>query len=114
MDKKNKDLEKEERDKRLVMWTGVSFFMFLIVFLWFLNTKTVFFNISNTPKQSQFNIDQVSKEFDNIFKEAEEQMKELELSIELEEEDSLGKQEKNEEEAINKIEILKNKLESEK
>lgn len=120
MDKKNKTPEKEERDKRLVMWTGVSFFMFLIIFLWFLNTRTVFFNINNAPKENQFNLEQVSQEFDNILEEAGERIEDIEIPIDFgEEENTLTdptnaevELEETKEEVTDKIEVLKNKLEA--
>jgi len=34
--------EKVERDKKLMMWAGVSFFMVLILALWVLNIKSIF------------------------------------------------------------------------
>lgn len=35
-------LEKADRDKRLVMWSGVAFFMILIVVAWIFNARNIF------------------------------------------------------------------------
>ncbi len=69
--------EKEEGDKHAALWAGVIFFMSLIIFLWFLNTKSLF-EYFNFNKKKSFNIDQFSVEFDQAlaeFKSDTEKMK---------------------------------------
>lgn len=109
-EKKKQKPGKEERDTRLVMWTGVCFFMFLIVFLWFLNIRNVFINVSY-GEPSQFSIDKFSKEFSKAFEEAKTRMDALS------QENVLGEEEKEDtlenEEGVSQgdVEALKEKLE---
>lgn len=54
--------EKEEKAKYAALWAGIFFFMTLIIFLWVLNTKSLF-EYLNFNKKKSFNIDQFSQEF---------------------------------------------------
>jgi len=76
-EKQKKDERDQDRDKRLVMWSGVSFFMFLIVFLWFLNIRSVLSN-TDSNNTSQFNLKEFSEEFNKTFEGIRETMEALE------------------------------------
>ena len=115
MPKEKKTKDKDEKDKRLVMWTGVAFFMFLIVFLWFLNIRTVFsnasFGIGN--KDSKIDFDEISEEFNKSFEKVKETMDELNKMVAEEKEDlKTASGSKEEEINIEDIEALKEKLEA--
>ena len=47
--------EKVVRDKRFMMWTGVTFFMILITFFWIYNTRQVF-EQSNIERNNDFSL----------------------------------------------------------
>lgn len=72
--KEKRQITREERDKRLVMWTGVSFFMILIVFLWFINTKKVFNRINENNKIQNIESSEVSDKIDKTFEEIKEKL----------------------------------------
>lgn len=44
--------EKVERNKRLIMWSGVTFFMVLIVFGWAYSTRQVFKNVEGNNEEN--------------------------------------------------------------
>lgn len=66
-----------ERDKRLIMWTGVTFFMVLILFVWITNTKKIFNTISTNEDVEEFNWDEIRKGFDETMNDFKEGMEEL-------------------------------------
>ena len=107
-------ITKEEKDKRLVMWSGVIFFMILIIFLWFLNTRKVFSLIGDNGKENNFDVSEATEEFNKAFEELSEKMnamsQQLMATTSLEEEQEVVKKD----EDINKesIEALKEKLEA--
>lgn len=106
-EKQKKDERDQDRDKRLVMWSGVSFFMFLIVFLWFLNIRSVLSN-TDSNNTSQFNLKEFSEEFNKTFEGIREKMEALE---EEEEEVKNVSQEKEEEIEKEDIAVLREILE---
>jgi len=54
-----------ERDKKLMMWAGVCFFMVLILFFWIINIKNVFKinEVDNSNSQNQLNWQEITDEF---------------------------------------------------
>lgn len=116
MSKEKKAKDKDEKDKHLVMWTGVAFFMFLIAFLWFMNIRTVFSNIGpgDNAETSQFDFNEISEEFNKSFEEIKEVMDELNEQILKDEEKEIKSVSNNKEESIDieSIEALKEKLEA--
>ena len=64
-------------DKRLIMWSGISFFMVLILLFWFLNIKNVFRNIKDSSSPSQFSWSEISDEFDKTMKQIKQGVDEL-------------------------------------
>ncbi len=69
--------KKEEKEKRLVMWTGISFFMCLIVFLWILNIRNVFSRVDDSSRIKHNIIGEISQEFNQAFKEVKIKMEAL-------------------------------------
>lgn len=65
------------RDKKLIMWSGISFFMILILLFWFLNIKNVFRNIKDSSSPSQFSWSEISDEFDETMKQIKQGINEL-------------------------------------
>jgi hypothetical protein len=43
-----------EKDKRLIMWSGVTFFMALILTLWIFNMKTIFKGVESDNQETGF------------------------------------------------------------
>ena len=78
--------QKIERDKKLMMWAGVSFFMVLFLAIWIINVKSVFRETPGGDKSdSQLEWDKISDDFgqamDNIKKGLDE-FKKIEMPIE--------------------------------
>lgn len=66
---------KVEKDKMLIMWSGVTFFMILIISFWVYNTKLSFQNINSGASQ-------VPKfEFDKLSNQISEKMEEIEKNV---------------------------------
>jgi hypothetical protein len=77
--KKTKVLwEKEEKEKHTALWAGVLFFMLLIVFLWVLNTKSLF-EYFNFNKKKKINLDQFSQEFNQTLNEVSAKVGEMKV-----------------------------------
>lgn len=106
-------LTKEEKDKRLVMWSGVIFFMILITFLLFLNTKKVFSRINRTNIEGSSDINEVSERLNKTFEELKKEMNIMTQQIGVVSEE-LKEETISEDKNINKksIEALKEKLEA--
>jgi hypothetical protein len=83
---KKKTIERHpliERDKRLIMYSGVSFFMLLIVFFWIINIKQVF---KQTAANSQTNnslaeFDQLSGDLSEALEEIKNGVREIKSEI---------------------------------
>ena len=84
---KQVDLEKIERDKRLMMWAGVTFFMVLIFGAWVFNLKNIFKTTENTDINNSAvqEWDKIADEFTKTLEKVKEGMAELK-EIETEEE----------------------------
>jgi len=65
-----------EKEKNLVMWSGVTFFMLLILFFWVYNTKLVFRKIAEeSPKYPDFELNKLSEDISKTIKEVEKNIK---------------------------------------
>jgi hypothetical protein len=107
--RKQADENKEDKEKKLVMWTGVSFFICLIALLWFLNLENVFSG-ADSSSRSKYDIDEISREFNRAFDEVKMKMEELEGTSsapagETDAADKSGISEKNIKDLKNKLEI---------
>jgi len=70
--------EKIERDKTLMMWAGVSFFMVLISAFWVLNIKSVFKGTKEARENPQkFEWEKITNEFDQTIEQIKEGLVEL-------------------------------------
>lgn len=69
---------KIERDKSLIMWSGVTFFMVLIVSLWVYNTKLTFQKISRERASvPEIEFYQLTENIENKINEIEERLGEI-------------------------------------
>jgi hypothetical protein len=67
-----------ERDKKLMMWAGVSFFMILILGFWVLNIKSVFKGATEARENPQkFEWGKITNEFDQTIEQIKEGLNEL-------------------------------------
>ncbi len=84
---KHIDSERMERDKRLMMWAGVTFFMVLIFGAWVFNLKNIFKTTENTDINNSAvqEWDKIADEFTKTLEKVKEGMAELK-EIETEEE----------------------------
>ncbi len=117
-DVKQSDPEKIERDKRLMMWAGVTFFMVLIFGVWIFNIKNVFKTIENTDTNSSAvqEWDKIADEFSATLEKVKEGMAELkEVETEEDGRDVFSESATTTDDAIvsedDKIEELKKRLE---
>ncbi|MFA4833240.1 MAG: hypothetical protein WC619_00145 [Patescibacteria group bacterium] len=70
--------EKIERDKKLMMWAGVSFFMVLISAFWILNIKSIFKEMKVAKENPQkFEWEKITNEFDQTIEQIKEGLVEL-------------------------------------
>jgi hypothetical protein len=70
-----------EKDKKLIMWTGISFFMILILFLWVLNINKIF-KTSNLNNNINNDLENVSGNFFENFNEIMDGINEFKTLIE--------------------------------
>ena len=85
--KNNKEYEKEERDKKVLMWSGVIFFMTLIFAFWVLNIKNVIFKTEEkigNSKTEQINFGEITGGFSDAMAEMKDGLKELQAQIPVE------------------------------
>lgn len=61
----NVDFEKHDKDKKMVIITGVTFFMVLIFGFWLLNIKHIFKFNSSEINNNKINFIEMRKELDN-------------------------------------------------
>jgi len=72
------DEEKVEREKRLALWAGVAFFMFLVIFVWIVNFKNNFKIIdNNTNIQNAAELKEIMGDFSKVIKETRNNFTEL-------------------------------------
>ena len=71
--------ERIEKDKRLMMWAGVTFFMVLIASAWIYNTKKVFehSNLENDSRFSATEWQNLTAEIDDKIGELKENLKDI-------------------------------------
>ncbi|MEA3464348.1 MAG: hypothetical protein U9R14_04750 [Patescibacteria group bacterium] len=79
MEGRHIDPKKIERDKRLMMWAGVVFFMVLICSVWIFNLKNVFRinQIKNTNSSAVEEWDKIADEFGKSWAKVKQGMNEL-------------------------------------
>lgn len=80
------DYAKIERNKRMVMWAGVTFFMILILAFWIFNLKTVFrapVNNASSPQQ-EFSWSEMTDEFKSTMEQMRKDLDEFSASEETE------------------------------
>jgi len=111
--KENKEEQSERREKRLVMWVGVTFFMILILFLWSLNIKRVFKRINGDNNHKTESIQESLVEFNKTFDRLKSDMKEANDEFQkLTDKDQQESVKDNENINKKNIEALKEKLEA--
>lgn len=69
------NLERVERSKRLVMWSGVTFFMLVIIVVWALNIKSVFQAVPSTGDGTDWQ--EISSNVSKSLEEAKKSMEEI-------------------------------------
>lgn len=73
------DSEKIEKDKKLIMYSGVAFFMMLFIAFWFLNIKSIFNSRQNGDSGAQ--LKEISGQFRDSIKDLKENIKEIKSEI---------------------------------
>jgi hypothetical protein len=85
----NSPQEEEERDKKILLWSGISFFMVMIVILWSFNIKSTFCSIERDQGASHTSaateqesiddiVEEIKGEFESVKEAFEEQERERE------------------------------------
>jgi uncharacterized protein (DUF1786 family) len=74
---------KIERDKKLMMWIGVTFIMSVVLIVWIYNLKSMFREqASQNQTGKELNIDQISEQFNKTMEEVSTNLNKLnELSV---------------------------------
>ncbi len=101
----NNDETKEIQAKKMVMWSGIIFFMLLFIFIWSVNTEKIFRSAVSTHVSNDADLTEIKKNFSMFldeFKDDLDEIKQQEVAISTEKE----KEDKEKE-----IELLKQKLE---
>jgi hypothetical protein len=107
--KKAVDPEKEERDKRMIMWLGIAFFMVLIIGFWFYNINSIFRTSNLADKQvSDFDWEKIKNEFKKATDEVKKNMAEIKKIQAPELQNTLPNSENGTEQ--NEINLLKQRL----
>lgn len=79
------DPVKVEREKRLIMWAGVSFFMVLIIFFWFLGIKYVFKQTADkeSDRSALEQLGNISDQFSQAVQEMKQGLAEIKSEIDI-------------------------------
>ncbi len=79
------DPAKVEQEKRLIMWVGVSFFLVLIIFFWFLGIKYVFKQTSDkeSDRSALQQLGNVSDQFSQAIQEMKKGLAEIKSEIDI-------------------------------
>jgi len=74
---------KTERDKKLLMWIGVTFIMSIVLVVWIYNLKSMFREqASQNQTGKELNIDQISEQFNKTMEEVSKDLNKLnEISV---------------------------------
>jgi len=106
--------EEIERDKRLIMWTGVIFFMVLILTIWIINFKNVFQakQSENTNSSAIQEWNKITDEFTETWEKVRQGMSELKQTTTTTTEENASSQVSQEQinELKVKLEELENKI----
>ena len=89
--------EKQEKDKQLIMWSGITFFMILIMFIWVFQIRH---SISQTKLE---NNSQKTEEWKEVFSDLEKNISDLKRDLEKVKEFSEEPKEEFDEKLIEKI-----------
>lgn len=74
------DYEKLQRDKRLILISGVTFFMVLIVSVWFINIREVFNSVpAYDEDDTTFSWKELSEEFKDNIEQMKEEIEEIKI-----------------------------------
>jgi len=100
--------QKDEQDKRLMMWAGVAFFMILILFFWILNIRKSFNNGNQIDSRGGIDWGEMKENFDETMEQMKEGIKEFKAATEEEVDtgDDIKKEQLNE----NEMDELKQRL----
>jgi len=101
------NFEKIKQDKKMVMVTGVAFFMVLIISFWLLNIKNIF-QLNSSETNNKFNWGEIKKELSGVMGEIKKNIKEIK-NLQSTASDSLRQPERTAE-TKNNIELLKQRL----
>ncbi|NTU98525.1 hypothetical protein HGA64_00750 [Candidatus Falkowbacteria bacterium] len=71
---------KSDQEKRMIMWTGVTFFMVLIIGLWMFNLRLVFQEGQPTQASEQVDLKKVAKDFDDAMSQVRQGLDKLDAS----------------------------------
>jgi len=67
-----------DQDKKMIMWSGITFFMVLIIGFWLFNIKTIFKTDSNTANgNQQFNWNNIKGELNQTMAEVKKNLSEI-------------------------------------
>lgn len=103
------DFEKHDKDKKIVIITGVTFFMVLIFGFWLLNIKNIFQFNSSKINNNKISLIEIQKELDNATIKVKEGINEIKkmqtASSSLQQTNNINNNIEN-----NKIELLKERL----
>ncbi len=61
----NSNDEQQERDKKILLWSGVSFFMVMIFLLWIFNMQSIFKGVEQDKNKSFFSNFSINQESTN-------------------------------------------------
>ncbi len=75
--------ERIEKDKRLIMWSGVTFFMALILTLWVFNMKTVFKSVEGENEPAGFEWRETTNELSKTINEFKTNWNEIKVESNL-------------------------------
>lgn len=78
-------LKKLEKEKRLLLWSGVAFFMTVILVFWVINLKQVFKETASAPKNEEgMDWSKISEDFSKTMQEAKQAIGDLKAPVEME------------------------------
>lgn len=65
--------QRENMQKKMIMWSGISFFMALVFVVWIFNTKKIFQETAMTaPQGEKQELGEIFQELDSVMQEAKE------------------------------------------
>ncbi len=70
-------VEKVERDKRMILWSGVTFFMILIFIFWIYNLKQIFVKVEPNDNSQEFIWSDIAENFTKTIGEVKDNIAEI-------------------------------------